>query len=61
MKSGQPLQNAAVLVTRLGEKINAYTILVGKRKGKIPLGIRKRRWEDHIKIEVKEIGWECMD
>jgi hypothetical protein len=37
-----------------GEKRNAYTILVGKPEGKIPLGRPRRRWEDNIKMELRE-------
>jgi hypothetical protein len=32
-----------------------YSILIGKPEGKTPLGIFSRRWEDNIKIDVKEI------
>jgi len=32
--------------THMGEIRNAYSILVGKPDGKIPLGRPKRRWED---------------
>jgi hypothetical protein len=33
---------------------NAYKILVGKPEAKIPLGSPRRRWEDNIKIDLKE-------
>jgi hypothetical protein len=39
---------------RMGEKRNAYKILVGKSEGKRPLGRARRRWED-IKTDLKEI------
>jgi hypothetical protein len=39
-----------------GEKVNAYMILVGKPEGKRPLGIHRRRWEDNIKIDLREVG-----
>jgi hypothetical protein len=42
----------------MGEKRNAYTILVGKLEGKRPLGRPRRRWVDNIKIVHKEIGWD---
>jgi hypothetical protein len=45
----------------MGEKRNAYTILVGKPEGKRPLGRRRRRWEDNIKMDLREIGWGGMD
>jgi hypothetical protein len=32
----------------MGEKINAYSILVGKPEGKRP----RRRWEDNIRMEL---------
>jgi hypothetical protein len=44
-----------------GEKRNAYMILVGKPKGKRPLGRPRRRWVDNIKIDLREIGWDGMD
>jgi hypothetical protein len=48
-------------VTRMGEKRNAYRILVGKRERKRPSGRPRRRWEDNIKISLREIGWDVMD
>jgi hypothetical protein len=44
-----------------GEKKNACRILVGKPEGKTPLGRPRRRWVDHIKMDVREIGWDGMD
>jgi hypothetical protein len=44
----------------MGEKRNAYRILVGKSEGKIPLGRPRRRWVDNIKMELREIGWDGM-
>jgi hypothetical protein len=41
----------------MGEKRNAYRILVGKR----PLGRPRRRWVDNIKMYLREIGWGGMD
>jgi hypothetical protein len=37
-------------VARIGEKGNAYRLLVGKPEGKRPLGRPRRRWVDNIKI-----------
>jgi hypothetical protein len=48
-------------VARMGEKRNAYMILVGKSEGKRPLGRRRRRWVDNIKMDLREIGWDGMD
>jgi hypothetical protein len=36
---------------------NVYNILVGKPEGKRPLGRRRRRWEDNIKMNLMET--EC--
>jgi hypothetical protein len=44
-----------------GMKRNACRVLVGKPEGKRPLGRPKRRWEDSIKIDLREIGWGGMD
>jgi hypothetical protein len=48
-------------VARMGEKRNAYGILVGKPEGKRPLEIPRRRWVNNIKIYLREIGWDGMD
>jgi hypothetical protein len=40
----------------MGEKRNAYRILVGKPEGKSPLGRPRRRWMDNIKIYLREMG-----
>jgi hypothetical protein len=45
-----------VSVTRTGEMGNAYKMLVGKFEEKRPLGRRRRRWEDNIRIDLREIG-----
>jgi hypothetical protein len=42
-------------------KRNSCRILVGKAKGKIPLGRPRRRWGDNIKMNLREIGWGDMD
>jgi hypothetical protein len=33
-----------------------YKVLVGRPEGKTPLGIPRRRWEDNIKMDLREIG-----
>jgi hypothetical protein len=42
-------------VARMGEKRNAYRILVGIPEGKSPLGRSRRRWMDNIKMDLREI------
>jgi hypothetical protein len=48
-------------VARMGEKMNAYRVLLGKPEGKRPLGRTGRRWEDNIKIDLRRVGWGSMD
>jgi len=43
-------------VVRMGEGRGVYRILVGKPEGKRPLGRPRHRWEDTIKIDLKEVG-----
>jgi hypothetical protein len=45
----------------MGEKRNAYNIVVGEPEGKGPLGRPRRRWVDAIKMVFREIGWDGMD
>jgi hypothetical protein len=45
----------------MGEGRGAYRILVGRPEGRTPLGRPRRRWEDNIKMDLKEMGWEGVD
>jgi hypothetical protein len=40
----------------MGEGRGAYRVLVGRREGKRLLGRSRRRWEDNIKMDLREIG-----
>jgi hypothetical protein len=44
-------------VARMGERRGAYRVLVGKPEGRRPLGRPRRRWEDNIKMDLREVGW----
>jgi hypothetical protein len=48
-------------VARMGEKRNAYRLLVGKLEGKRPLGRPRRRWVDNIRMDLGEVGWGDVD
>jgi hypothetical protein len=43
------------------EKRNAYRILMGNPVGRRPLVRPRRRWEDDIKMDLREIGWGGID
>jgi hypothetical protein len=45
----------------MGEKRNTYRLLVGKPEGAIPLGRRRRRWVDNIRMDLEEVGWGDVD
>jgi hypothetical protein len=44
-------------VARMGEVRCAYNILIGRPEGRRPLGRPRRRWEDNIKMDLREIGF----
>ena len=46
-------------VARMGERRVVYRVLVGKPEGKRPLGRRRRRWEDNIKMDLQKV--RCGD
>jgi hypothetical protein len=41
----------------MGEGRNVYMVVMGKPEGKRPLERPRRRWEDGIKMYLREIGW----
>jgi hypothetical protein len=43
-------------VARMGEGRGVYRFLAGRPEGKRPLGRPRRRWEDNIKMDLKETG-----
>jgi hypothetical protein len=45
----------------MGEVRGAYNILVGRPDGRRPLGRPRRRWEDNIKMDLREIGFGDVD
>jgi hypothetical protein len=51
----------AAHVARMGEVRVAYNILVGRPEGRRPLGRLRRRWEDNIKLDLREIGFGGVD
>jgi hypothetical protein len=48
-------------VARMGEERNVYKVLVGTPEGKRPLGRPRRRWEDGIRMDLREIVLGCVD
>jgi hypothetical protein len=48
-------------VARMGEERKVYKLLVGKPEGKSQLGRPRRRWEDGIRMDLRETGWECEE
>jgi hypothetical protein len=45
----------------MGEVRGAYNILVGRPEGKRQLGRPRRRWQDNIKMDLREIGFADVD
>jgi len=48
-------------VALMGEGRGVYRVLVGKPEGKRSLGRPRFRWEDNIKMDLKEVGGVCGD
>ena len=45
----------------MGEWRGVYRVLLGKPEGKRPLGRPRRRWDDNIKMDFREVGCGGMD
>jgi hypothetical protein len=45
----------------MGEVRVAYNILVGRPEGRRPLGRPTRRWEDNLKMDLREIEFGDVD
>jgi hypothetical protein len=45
----------------MGEVQGAYNILFGRPEGRRPLGRPMHRWEDNIKMDLREIGFGDVD
>ena len=45
-------------VARMEQSRNPYRVLVGKPEGKRPLGTPRHRWEENIKMDLREVGCE---
>jgi hypothetical protein len=43
-------------VARMGEERKIYKVLVGKPEGRRPLRKPRRRWEDGLRMDLREIG-----
>ncbi|KAJ4444291.1 hypothetical protein ANN_06083 [Periplaneta americana] len=48
-------------VARMDESRNVYGVLVGRPEGKRSLGRPRRRWEDNIKMDLREVGYDGRD
>jgi hypothetical protein len=45
----------------MGEKRNAYRLLMGKPEGRRPLERPRRRWVDNVRVDIVEVGWGDVD
>ena len=48
-------------VARMGEGIGVYRVLVEKPEGRRPQGRPRRRWEDNIRMDLREVRCGCVD
>jgi hypothetical protein len=44
----------------MGEGKGVYRVLVGKPEGRRPLGRPRRRWENNIRMDLREVGCGCV-
>jgi hypothetical protein len=49
------------ICSMLRKERDSYTIFMGKPEGKRPLRRPRRRWEDDIEMDLREIGWGGID
>jgi hypothetical protein len=45
----------------MAEERKVYRVLVGKQEGKRSLGRPRHRWEDGIRMDLREIGWGSVE
>jgi hypothetical protein len=45
----------------MGEERNVYKVLIGKPEKKRPLGRPRHRWEDGMRMDLREIGWGSVE
>jgi hypothetical protein len=45
----------------MGEERKVYEVMVGRPEGKRPLGRLRHRWEDGIKMGLREIDWKGVE
>jgi hypothetical protein len=45
----------------MGKERTVYEVLLGKPEREGPLGRPRRRWEDGIRMDLRETGWESVD
>jgi hypothetical protein len=48
-------------VVSMGQMRYSYSIFVGEPEGKRPLRRLRHSWKDHIRIDIRETGWEGTD
>jgi len=48
-------------VARMGEGSGVYRALVGRPERRRPLGRPRRRWEDNIRMDLREVGCGCVN